>query len=101
MRSDGREPRKVLANGAANFAPFMLPDSQRILFSSNLHDPARRTFALYLVQADGSGLERVTYGEDFASFPMISRDGTKLVFCSTRNARGPREINVFIAEWIP
>jgi len=101
MRSDGREPRKVLANGGANFAPFMLPDSQQIIFSSNMHDPFRRTFSLYLVRADGSGLERVTYAEDFASFPMISKDGQRLVFCSTRNARGPREINVFIADWIP
>ena len=99
MTADGREPRKVLSNGAANFAPFMLPDSQRIVFSSNLHDPTRRTFALYLVRTDGSGLERITYAEEFASFPMTSRDGTKLVFCSTRNAAGPREINVFIADW--
>ena len=100
MTAEGREPRRVLANGAANFAPFMLPDSQRIIFASNLHDPARRSFALYLVRLDGSGVERVTYAEDFASFPMISRDGTKLVFCSTRNATAPREINVFVADWI-
>lgn len=100
MTADGRELRRVLANGAANFAPFMLPDSQRIIFSSNLHDPTRRTFALYVVRMDGSGLERVTYAEEFASFPMVSKEGTKLVFCSTRNATGPREINVFIADWI-
>ncbi len=101
MTAEGREPRRVLANGAANFAPFMLPDSQRIIFSSNLHDPSRRSFALYLVGLDGSGLERVTFAEEFASFPMISRDGAKLVFCSTRNAAAPREINVFVSEWIP
>jgi Tol biopolymer transport system component len=101
MTADGRDPRRVFANGAANFAPFMLPDSERIIFSSNLHDAARRSFALYLVRPDGSDLERVTYAEDFASFPMISKDGAKLVFCSTRNAAGPREINVFIADWIP
>ncbi|MBI4537267.1 MAG: PD40 domain-containing protein [candidate division NC10 bacterium] len=99
--ADGGEQRRVLGNGAANFAPFMLPDSTRIIFSSNLHDPTRRSFALYLVHLDGTGLERVTYAEEFASFPMISKDGTKLVFCSTRNASGPREINVFIADWIP
>jgi Tol biopolymer transport system component len=65
-----------------------------------MHDPSRRTFSLYLVRTDGSGLERVTYAEDFASFPMISKDGRRLVFCSTRNAQGPREINVFTADWI-
>jgi TolB protein len=101
MRADGSEQRRVLANGAANFAPFMLPDSQRIVFASNLHDPTGRTFALYFVGIDGSGLERITYAEQFASFPMISKDGTKLVFCSTRNAASPREINVFLAEWVP
>jgi Tol biopolymer transport system component len=100
MGADGRDPRRVLANGAANFAPFMLPDSGRIIFASNLHDPSRRSFALYLVNVDGSGLERVTYAEGFASFPMISRDGSRLVFCSTRGAAGPREINVFMADWI-
>jgi Tol biopolymer transport system component len=100
MAADGRQPRRVLGNGAANFAPFMLPDSERIIFASNLHEPGGRSFALYLVRVDGSGLERVTYAEDFASFPMISKDGSKLVFCSTRNASRPREINVFVAEWV-
>jgi Tol biopolymer transport system component len=101
MGADGRDARRVLTNGSANFAPFMLPGSTRIIFASNLHDPSRRSFALYLVNLDGSGLERVTYAEEFCSFPMISRDGSKLVFCSTRNAATPREINVFIADWIP
>jgi len=101
MRADGGGARRVLSNGAANFAPFLLPGSERIIFVSNLHDPARRSFALYLIGVDGTGLERVTYAESFASFPMVSRDGAKLVFCSTRNAAAPREINVFIADWIP
>ena len=55
--------------------------------------------ALYLINADGSGIERVTWAESFASFPMFSRDGRHLVFCSTRNA-ATREINVFIADWV-
>jgi Tol biopolymer transport system component len=78
----------------------MHPNSQQVIFSSNLHDPAGRSFALYLVNADGSGLERLTYADSFASFPMFSRDGTKLVFCGNRNAAAPRELNVFVADWI-
>ncbi len=65
-----------------------------------MHDPTGRSFALYIVNVDGGGLERVTYADAFASFPMFSRDGTKLVFCATRNASAPREINVFIADWV-
>jgi Tol biopolymer transport system component len=99
MRPDGTGLTQVTRNGAANFAPFMHPDSRRIIFASNLYDPSGRSFALYLVNVDGSGLERVTWSESFASFPMFSRDGTKLVFCGNRNAQAPREMNVFVADW--
>jgi TolB protein len=100
MRADGTGLTRVTRTGGASFAPFMHPNSQEIIFSSNHHDPAGRSFALYLVRGDGSGLERVTWGEAFASFPMFSRDGTKLVFCGSRNARSPGELNVFVADWV-
>ncbi len=32
--------------------------------------------------------------------PMFSRDGSKLVFCSSRNAAAPRDLNVFVADWV-
>jgi Tol biopolymer transport system component len=99
MRADGTGRRRVTNNGAANFAPFMHPDSEQIVFASNLHDPSGRTFALWLVNIDGSGLERVTWAESFASFPMFSRDGKTLVFCSNRGARASGELNVFLADW--
>lgn len=99
MKADGTGVARVTRNGAANFAPFMHPNGSQIIFSSNLHDPAGRSFALYLVNVDGSGLERVTWADGFASFPMFSRDGTKLVFCGSRGAAAPRELNVFVADW--
>ncbi len=99
MKADGSGLTQVTRNGAANFAPFMHPDSRQIVFSSNLHDPAGRSFALYRVDADGGGLERLTWAESFASFPMFSRDGRRLVFCSNRGARAPRDLDVFIADW--
>jgi Tol biopolymer transport system component len=99
MNADGTGLARVTANGAANFAPFMHPDSTRIVFSSNLHDPSGRRFALYLINVDGSGLERLTYADSFASFPMFSRDGSTLVFTSNRSAAAPRELNVFLADW--
>ena len=100
MRADGTGLTQVTRNSAANFAPFMHPDSRRVIFSSNVHDPAGRGFALYLVNVDGSGLERVTWADSFASFPMFSRDGTKLIFSATRNAQAPRDMNVFVADWV-
>jgi hypothetical protein len=47
----------------------------------------------------GTGLERLTFAESFAAFPMFSRDGGRLVFCSNRGAAAPREYNVFVADW--
>ncbi len=100
MDADGSNQRQITENSAANFAPFMHPNDRQIIFSSNLHDPSRRTFALYLINTDGSGLEQVTYGDSFASFPMFSPDGTKLVFASHRNRKVPGEMNIFIADWV-
>ncbi len=101
MDADGSHQRQVTDNGAANWAPFLRPNNRQIIFSSNLHDPERKSFSLYLINTDGSGLERITYGARFDSFPMFSRDGRKLVFASTRNAHDAREFNIFIADWVP
>ena len=101
MAADGSNKRQVTNNVAANWAPFLLPNNRQIIFSSNLHDPERRSFSLYLINVDGTGLERITYGARFDSFPMLSRDGKKLVFASTRNAKEPREFNIFITDWVP
>jgi TolB protein len=100
MDADGTGMRQVTSNGAANWAPNLHPDGERIVFSSNLHDPGRFDFALYLVRRDGRRPERLTYGESFASFPMFSPDGRRLVFCSSRGAAVPREFNVFVADWV-
>jgi Tol biopolymer transport system component len=100
MRADGSDVRQVTRNGAANFAPFLHPDSRRVIFSSNVDDPSGRSFALYLTSVDGGAAERVTWADGFASFPMFSRDGRKLVFSASRNAKSPRELNVFVADWL-
>ena len=101
MAADGAQQRQITDNGAANWAPFMHPENRQIIFSSNLHDPERRSFSLYRINLDGTGLERLTYGARFDSFPMFSPDGKKLVFASTRNAKEPSEFNIFIADWVP
>lgn len=101
MSADGSNKRRLTSNGAANWAPFLHPDNRHIIFSSNLHDPERRSFSLYLINVDGTGMERITHGARFDSFPMFSRDGKKLVFASTRNATESREFNIFTADWVP
>lgn len=100
MDADGGGKRQITDNGAANFAPFFHPGGQKIIFSSNLHEPDGRNFDLYLIGVDGTGLERITSHPDFDGFPMFSPDGTKLVFASNRGAARPGDTNVFIADWV-
>ena len=101
MNADGSGKHQVTHNGAANFAPYWLPDGKRIVFSSNItntKDPAG--FDLYIVNEDGSGLERITYYPGFDAFPMFSSDGKRLVWASNRNGTVEHETNIFIADWV-
>ncbi|MGH7552134.1 MAG: TolB family protein, partial [Longimicrobiales bacterium] len=100
MDADGGNKRKITDNGAANFAPFFHPSDQKIIFSSNVHDPTSRNFDLYLIDVDGSNLERITSYAEFDGFPMFSSDGKQLVFASNRGAAKQGDTNVFIADWV-
>ena len=98
--ADGSEPRQVTRLGGANFAPFFFPDGQRIIFSSNHHDPAGREFDLFSVDVNGADLERITYVPGFDGFPMFSPDGRQLAFGSNRNQGQSGETDVYVADWV-
>ena len=99
MDSHGGNKRQVTNLGCASFAPFMHPNGKQIIFSSNYGDPKGREFDLFLINTDGTGLERVTKAPEFDGFPMFTRDGKRLVFCSNRYNTTPGETNIFVADW--
>lgn len=106
MDVDGSNKVRLTENGATNWAPSWHPDGKRIIFSSNMDDWREElktfghNFELYLMNADGTGLERITFNQVFDSFPMFSRDGRKLAFGSNRNPQKPRATDIFIADWV-
>jgi TolB protein len=106
MKSDGSDKKQITNLGAASFGPAFTADGKKIIFSSN-YDPATHAtggegnFELWMMNPDGSGMERITYSDGFDGFPMFSPDGKKLVWASNRNAKAPHETNVFIADWVP
>ena len=53
-----------------------------------------------MINLDGTGLEQITFDEQFDSFPMFSYDGKKLIFSSNRYNGGTRNTNLFIADWV-
>uniref|UniRef100_A0A8R1DSX0 Uncharacterized protein n=1 Tax=Caenorhabditis japonica TaxID=281687 RepID=A0A8R1DSX0_CAEJA len=99
---DGKNMRKITNLGEANWAPYMLSDNKKIIFSSNYNAAANGfgAFSLFMINDDGTGLEQITFGENqFNSFAMQSYDGKKLVWGSSRNGT-MYELNLFIADWI-
>ena len=100
MDADGGSLEQVTDLGGASFGPFWHPDGERIIFSSNWHNPDGRNFDLFVVNSDGSGLEQITFGETFDGFPMFSPDGRHLVFASNRDGAAEGDTNIFIAEWV-
>ncbi|MBA2407934.1 MAG: PD40 domain-containing protein, partial [Chitinophagales bacterium] len=92
--------RQVTNMPGANWAPVFTPDGKQILFASNYEYERGFPFNLYLINLDGTGLEKVTYSNMFDAFAMFSPDGKYLVFCSNRNNGGTRDTNVFVAEWV-
>ncbi|MCB8932406.1 MAG: PD40 domain-containing protein [Chthonomonadaceae bacterium] len=99
MDSEGRNQRQITDLDCASFAPFLTPDSKRIIFSSNFGDPKGREFELWMIGVDGHGLERITRSPEFDGFPMFSRDGKKLVFASNRGGSN-HETDIFVADWV-
>ncbi|KAF1765884.1 hypothetical protein GCK72_005837 [Caenorhabditis remanei] len=99
---DGKNMRQITHLGEANWAPYMLNDNKRIVFSSNYNAAANGfgAFSIFMINDDGTGLEQITFGKDqFNSFAMQSYDGKKLVWGSSRNGTN-YALNLFIADWI-
>jgi Tol biopolymer transport system component len=85
--------------GCASFAPFLHPDGKRIIFSTNYGDPKGREFDLWMINVDGTGLERITKSPEFDGFPMFTRNGKKLIWASNRHGSVQGETNLFTADW--
>ncbi len=106
MDADGQHKKRLTNNGATNWAPSWHPDGKRLIFSSNMddwHEDIKQfghNFEIYMINIDGSGLERITNNQVFDSFPMFSADGKKLVFGSNRNPKKPRATDIYIADWL-
>lgn len=104
MDADGSHVRRITndkKDNIASFAPSWTHDGKSLVFGSNRDDPMRRKFEVYRINLDGSGLERITFGDQFDGFPNFSPDGKRFVWASNRNGKQPHETNLFIADWVP
>ena len=97
--ADGSNAKQITSLGQANWAPNFLPDG-RVIFCSNHEYKRGFPFNMYVMNADGTNIEKISRDKGFDAFPMFSFDGKKFIFCSNRNNGGTHDTNIFIADWV-
>ncbi len=71
MNADGSNSRQITNLNCGSFAPYLRPDGKKLVFCTN-YGGSMRDFDIYLINVDGTGLERVTFNPTFDGFPMWS-----------------------------
>jgi uncharacterized protein (TIGR03437 family) len=76
---DGSDNRRLTPADVANdLQAAWSPDGTKIVFSSNRD--TRPNSNIYIINADGSGLKRLTYSDQREIFPTWSPDGSTIIF---------------------
>ena len=88
MNADGSNVRELTDPSGRNLDPAWSPDGRKIAFSGFNHCvfgvPGRCTNEIFVMNADGSGVTRVTNRPDSGSYsPTWSPDGRRIAFQST------------------
>ena len=78
--------RAVLTDSFANIQPALSPDRTRIAFSSDREG----SYDLYLMDAAGGGVQRLTTDPGREDEPVWTPDGTRLVYTVTREGGQPQ-----------
>jgi len=81
LRPDGTEAQNLTGGAAANNGfPYFSPDGKRIVFRSGRDG----NHEIYLMNADGTGVRRLTDNAATDTMPSFSPDGKEIAFVSNR-----------------
>ena len=79
--ADGANARKLIAGSERDYNASFSADGDWVVFTSERYESAD----IFRVQPDGTGLERLTDHPAFDDQAVLSPDGTRLMFVSTRD----------------
>lgn len=113
MNRDGSGKRRVSPDHGAHTCSFFFPGGQKIIFASTSHFPGDcppkpelpqgayyvwplYPYDIFVANAEGSGLKKITDNPKYDAEPIVSSDGKQIVFGSQRD--GDFDIYVMNAD---
>ncbi len=90
-RADSSEPRNITNLPASDDTdPHWSPDGSQIAFASTRHG----NFEIYIMDLDGSNIQRLTDNPAVDASPVWSPDGTRIAFVSLRD----RNVEIYVVN---
>ena len=96
---DGTYQQRLTFTRALDEVPSWSPDSQQIIFSSDMHDePQSGTYDIYIMNSDGSDMRRLTDTPGMASYPTMSSDGKTIAYSYQEGRESQPQIWIMNAD---
>lgn len=96
IKHDGTELKQITHDDGTNWAPHPGPDGKRFVFVKVLPP---HNFEVFLMNIETGKQMRLTYSDAFDGFPVISPDGKKVMFSSSRGAApGERKLSLYLMD---
>jgi TolB protein len=80
--------------------PGWFPGKHRLIFASTADDAGGQDYDLFALEADGTGLVRLTFSPGTDRFPALSSDGRQIAWVSERNFAATGDQDLFLADWV-